>query len=198
MRYYTKDNKKYRSVTGLLSKLFPFNRESFERWCESQGYDPDDVRVLSTSMGTKVSNWINNSVRDTEFLDPPTIGSTEQGLYRGAKDFINTYDVLESEKTVYCDEYLYAGTFDGLVKYKDTEYLMDWKTYGAWRGNYKRDSNKIKQVSYQLSMYRYALDRDLPLAVVVFKADGSYDIEELSYTEDWIDKLFNNKNEDKE
>jgi hypothetical protein len=190
MRYYERGNKKYCSVTSLISKLFPFNKESFKRWCEENGYRPSDVTTLSSSIGTKVSSWINNRVRDTEFLDPPIVGKNEEGLYKGVQDFMDKYEILKAEETVYCDEYLYAGTYDGLVKYKDKEYLMDWKTYGAWRGNYKRSSSKIRKVKYQLSMYRYALQRELPLAVVVFQVDGSYEIEELDYTDEWIDKLF--------
>ena len=191
MSYYTKDNKKYESVTTLLKKIFPFNKESFAKWCKMNGYDPEVVGTLSTSMGTKVSDWINNSTRDTKFLDPPVIGKKEQGLYRGVQGFLEAHEVLQSEVTVYCDEYMYAGTFDGLVKYKNKEYLMDWKTYGAWKGKYKRDSKKLKEVRYQLSMYRYALQQKLPLAVVIFKTDGTYEIEELKYTEEWVDKLFN-------
>lgn len=192
MRSYTRNNKTYCSVTSLLEKLFPFNQEAFNRWCVKEGYNPEEVKILSTSIGSKVSNWINNKVRESQFLDPPVVGKTEQGLYNGVQDFTDKYKVVVSEKTVFCDEFLYAGTLDGIVLYKDKEYLMDWKTYGAWRGRYKRDPKRIKEVSYQLSMYRYALGRELPLAVVVFKSDGTYDIEELTYTVDWIEKLFTN------
>lgn len=192
MRSYTKEGKTYSSVTGLLEKLFPFNQEAFNRWCVKEGYNPEEVKILSTSIGSKVSNWINNKVRESQFLDPPVVGRTELGLYNGVQDFTDRYKVVVSEETVFCDEFLYAGTLDGIVLYKDKEYLMDWKTYGAWRGRYKRDPKRIKEVSYQLSMYRYALGRELPLAVVVFKSDGTYDIEELTYTVDWIEKLFTN------
>lgn len=192
MRSYTKGGKTYSSVTGLLEKLFPFNQEAFNRWCVKEGYNPEEVKILSTSIGSKVSNWINNKVRESQFLDPPVVGRTELGLYNGVQDFTDKYKVVVSEETVFCDEFLYAGTLDGIVLYKDKEYLMDWKTYGAWRGRYKRDPKRIKEVSYQLSMYRYALGRELPLAVVVFKSDGTYDIEELTYTVDWIEKLFTN------
>jgi len=190
MSHYEREGKNYKSVTTLLRDIFPFNTEAFEKWCRREGYDPKEVKVLSTSIGSKVSSWINNKTRGVLYLDPPTVGATEEGLYRGVQDFTDTYKVLESEVTVFCDEYLYAGTFDGIVLYQDKEYLMDWKTYGAWRGVYKRDPKKIKEVSYQLSMYRYALGRELPLAVVVFKPDGTYEVEELTYTEDWISKLF--------
>lgn len=190
MSSYTREGKTYSSVTTLLKKIFPFNQESFNKWCAKEGYDPEIIKVLSTSIGNKVSSWIANRVREVLFLDPPPIGETEHALYKGIQDFTEAYQVLESEVTVYCDEFMYAGTFDGLVMYKDKKYLMDWKTYGAWRGEYKRDSKKIKEVSYQLSMYRYALGQQYPLAVVVFKGDGTYDIEELTYTEDWISKLF--------
>jgi hypothetical protein len=190
MRHYTINGEEYASVTSLLSTIFPFNKESFERWCKKNGYDPERIKVLSTSMGSKVSNWINNGVKDTPFLNSPRVGKFEEGLYRGVQDFMDKHKVLQSEEVVYCDKYMYAGTYDGLVEYKGKEYLMDWKTYGAWRGEYKRDSGKIKKVTYQLSMYRYALEKKLPLAVVVFKVDGTYDIEELDYSEEWIDKLF--------
>jgi hypothetical protein len=185
MGVYRKDKKEYKSVTTIISEHFPFNQEEFNKWCEKNGYDPKVVNVVSTSMGSKVSGWIDNYRRDMTDLNEPSVGKYEAGLYEGVQKFLNEYVVLDTEETVYCDEFMYAGTYDGLVEYKGEKWLMDWKTYGAWLGKYRRDASKIKKVKIQLSMYEYALGESINKAVVIFKADGSYEIEELKTDNSW-------------
>lgn len=185
MGFYTKESKQYKSVTTIIGEHFPFNQEEFNKWCANNGYDPKVVNILSTSMGSKVSEWIDNHRRDMEYLNPPAIGKYEVGLLEGVQKFLNEYVVNSTEQTVYCDEFMYAGTYDGLVMYKGEEWLMDWKTYGAWLGKYRRDASKIKKVRIQLNMYEYAIGREIKKAVVVFKTDGTFEIEELKNDKTW-------------
>lgn len=192
MRYYTKDGKDYRSVTSILGEMFPFDQKSFDNWCKKNGYDPKMVNVLSTSMGSKVSDWIDNNYRGLEELNPPVIGKLEQGLYNAVQDFLKEAKLLSTEETVYCDEYMYAGTYDGIIEYKGEKYLADWKTFGAWKGEYKRTPEKIKKVELQLNMYRYALQEKLPLLVVIFKTDGTYETEKLGRNNKWKEWIENN------
>lgn len=189
MGYYTRNGKRYITVTTVIDKMYPFNRESFNNWCKKNGFDPDTVKVISSSMGSKVSDWIDNKRRGLEFLNPPAIGKPEQGLYDATQNFTKEVELLSTEEEVYCDEYMYAGTYDGIIKKGDKKYLVEWKTYGAWREDYKRDPLKIKKVSIQLDMYRYALGEDLPLALIVFKTDGTYEVEEIKGNDSWKEWL---------
>lgn len=189
MARYTKDGKPYISVTQLINIFFPFNNESFEKWCKSNGYDPEKIMKDSTRMGTKVSEWIENAKLGISELDSPCTIEKERGLKTAVESFLGAYEVVSCEQPVYCDEFGYAGTYDMKVIIDGEEYLCDSKTYGAWNGKYKRDSSKIKKVSYQTSMYSYADNGTDKLALVVFKTDGTYEIEKLKYTEDWIKKI---------
>lgn len=186
---YNKDGKSYISVTTLINKMFKFDEENYKKWCMDNNEDPKKIEVLSKSMGTKVSQLMDNHVRGLEFLNPPPIGKYENGLYEGVSRFLKEVEVLETERTVYCDEFGYAGTLDGIVLIDGERYIVDWKTYGAWRGVYNRSSEKIKKVRIQTNMYKYATGEDYKLACVVFKVDGTYEIEKLKLDNTWKDKL---------
>ena len=197
MARYEKNGKKYVSVTQLIDIFFPFNQESFEKWCKSTGHDAKKINEDSARMGSKVSEWIENSTLGIEWLNSPCTSRRELGLLRGVQDFLGHYKVVSCEQTVYCDEYGYAGTYDMEIIKDGEVWLCDSKTYGAWNDKYKRDGGKIKKVSYQTSMYAYALNGDeaksMKLGLVVFKTDGTYEIEELKYTNEWKNKIKENE-----
>ena len=140
-------------------------------------------------MGSKVSEWIDNARLEISELDSPCTCLKESGLKDAVESFLEAYEVVSSEEIVYCDEFGYAGTYDMEILLDGELYLCDSKTYGAWKGKYKRDSGKIKKVAYQTSMYDYAHKGNKRIALVVFKTDGTYEIEKLKYTEDWIEKI---------
>jgi hypothetical protein len=205
MRIY--DNK-YLSVTSVIDIRKPFNKEAFDRWCEKVGKDPDLIIRTSQILGDKVSELIDNRSRSLEWMSAPPVDQLEQRLYSGVEDFMNEYRVLETERVVKCEELHYAGRFDGIIESGGTKYLADWKTYGAWKNKeYKRVSSKIRKVRWQLSMYAHAIEWEGKLAVVVFKNDGTWELEELDFDHgmiEWVKdnqkeiiKLINNYNEDK-
>lgn len=203
MRYYTKDGKKYKSVTSIISEMYPFNEEAQRRYEDKvamYGLTVDHVSDLSKAMGTKVSDWLDNACKGLTEFDPPAIGKKEKGLRKAVNTFLIDYELIETEKTVFCDEYEFAGTLDMIFRRKgeDGARLGDAKTFGAWeRTPYKRNTDKLKKAGVQTDMYAYAYgDYDMPRAIVIFKVDGTYVIEPRKrHDKQWI-KFLEEKNED--
>jgi len=183
MRLYYKNDQDYISVTSVLNLKEPFSEEDqarYEKWCKDNGYDPLLISVTSRILGTKVSTWIEDSLYELRFMDPLAVDKLEKKLKEGVDDFLDRWTLLRVEETVFNSKLNYAGRFDGICKDKDgNKWLMDWKTFGAWRPEpYKRDTKKLKKAGDQLTLYKEAMDWDGKLGVVVFKNDGTYDIEE--------------------
>jgi hypothetical protein len=193
MRIY---DQKYLSVTSVIDLREPFNESSFINWCKRVGKDHALVSATARILGTKVSNVIDNRSRGLEWLTEPPIDMLERRLYASVDNFLKEWTVLETERVVYCEELHYAGRLDGIIKNRDTKYLADWKTYSAWRNKkYKRNSNKIKHARWQLTLYANAIDWEDKLAVVVFKNDGTWELEEVPFDEDMIEWVKDNQEE---
>ena len=179
---------KYLSVTSVIELRKPFNDSSFKKWCESKGIDPELISATSSILGSKVSEYLNDISNGLEWLTEPPVDTLERTLYSAVDDFTSEYKLIDTEQVVYCDELNYAGRFDGMIEKGSSLYLADWKTYGAWKKEkYKRVSSKIKKARWQLSMYAYALGWEDKLAVVVFKNDGTWELEEVEYDNEMID-----------
>jgi hypothetical protein len=150
----------------------------------------------SRILGEKVSDFIDNASRDLSELDPPIVDGLEQRLYGGVQGFLDKWELVSTEKEVVCEELNYAGRYDGIIRQKHTHkvVLADWKTFGAWSDKpYKRDSKKIKHTRWQLSLYAYALDWKNDLGVVIFKNDGTWELEKLPFDEEMIDWVRDNQ-----
>ena len=181
---------KYLSVTSVIELRKPFNSSSFKKWCESKGIDPELISATSSILGSKVSEYINDISRGLEWLTEPPVDDLESRLYSAVESFTKEWIPVKTEEVVYCDELSYAGRYDGIIEHRQSHkrYLADWKTYGAWKkSKYKRVSSKIKKARWQLSMYSYAMDWKSDLAVIVFKNDGTWELENLEYDSEMID-----------
>jgi len=187
MRIY---DDKYLSVTSVIGLKDPFNRSSFENWCRSVFKDPDLVLDTATTLGSKVSNLIEYRTSGLDWIVEPPIDIIEENLYSAVEDFLSKCEVLECEGFVKNEELNYAGRFDGMIKLNGEQILADWKTYGAWKDKpYKRDSAKIKHARWQLTMYAKAMDWKGALAVVIFKNDGTWELERVKFDKkilDWV------------
>lgn len=195
MRIYHKDNKKYLSVTSIIELREPFDRESFDRWCDKNGHDSTALGSNSAVMGEKVSRYIWDISQGLEELTEPIIDSVEKKLRQACDKFLEDYSIVSTEKEVYCDGLNYAGRYDGVVKDSEgEEFLVDFKTYGAWKSKpYKRDSKKIKLARWQTTLYAHAMDWTGSLAVVVFKNNGDYEIELLPFDLDMLEWVKDNQ-----
>jgi len=175
---------KYLSVTSILELRKPFNKRSFEIWCKKMGYDEALVGSTSAILGDKVSEYLNNISVGLRGITAPQIDMLEGRLYSAVDNFLGQYDLVSTEQVVYCDELHYAGRYDGVIKSKVSgeELLVDWKTYGAWQDKpYKRVSSKLKKAKEQLTMYAYAMNWEKGMGVVIFKNDGTWEIEKVVF-----------------
>ena len=145
-----------------------------------EGYDPEMVLTTSKLLGTKVSDLIEYKTKGLEWLTGTPFDKVEERLYTAVSGFMNEWKVIDCEKVVKNDKLHYAGRFDGIIERNGEQFLADWKTWGAWRDNpYKRSSSKIKHVRWQLNMYREAMGWKHGMCVVVFKSDGTWEIEKI-------------------
>jgi len=185
---------KYISTTSLLSLKNPFNRESFEKWCEKVGKDPELVLKTSQILGEKVSNLIENQTKGLEWITEPPLDRVEECLYKAVSDFLKEWKVLNCEEVVYCDQLHYAGRYDGIISGKKGIYLADWKTFGAWNDKpYKRDSSKIRKARQQLSLYANAMGWKEKLCVIIFKNDGTWELEDVKYDKSIVEWVKDNQ-----
>lgn len=189
MRVYEKGKNKYLSVTSIVGMMYEFDKEGFESWALSQNISPEWITTHSAELGTKYHEYFENKFYGiSDWAD--IVEDKDQG-YREAVDdlYEQGWEILESEKEVYCDEFGYAGRFDLVMKNDKLNIkkaIGDIKTWGAWRGkSFRQNSKKLKKVGMQLSMYRYALGEDLPMYLIVPQKDGKCVIEAIPYTESW-------------
>ena len=192
MRIYKKGKQKYLSVTTILDMMFPFNEEQFKKWAYTHGYSPEQILDDSKRIGTMLHERAENKFLGMEFFNTPAVDQKEKGYQASMDKFLSDYELIESENTVYCKEYGYAGTYDAICRRDDKTYLCDFKSYGAWKGKYKRDSAKLKKLSLQLSMYKYAFSKETDgLLGIMLLPNGEYIVENLKEVpswKDWIDE----------
>lgn len=189
---------KYLSVTSIIELREPFDSKAFLKWCSVAGKDAKLIATTSRILGERVSSLIDNIHHDLEWLTSPLLDELEGQLQKGVKSFLNEWELLGTEVEVICEELNYAGRFDGIIKNKKTEevLLADWKTFGAHKDKaYKKDKKKIEHTRWQLSLYSYALDWKQGLAVVVFKNDGTYEIERVGFDKKMIEWVRSHQNE---
>lgn len=178
---------KYLSVTSIIDLREPFDKSSFKRWCEQQGLNEALISSTSRILGEKVSTYLDNTCKGLGGITAPQVDDLESRLLAGVDDFTRKCKLLDTEVEVVCESLRYAGRLDGIIERGRVRYLVDWKTYGAWKKTpYKRDSGKLKHVRWQLSLYAYAIDWIGKLAVVVFKNNGSWEMEEVKFDNEMI------------
>jgi len=192
MRTYSNCGKRYVSVTEIVALMYPFDGTSFNSWCRSKGINPGWVEEESKRLGTKAHGWLENRFLNIQdWADSRPRNKVEEAYLKTADEVMFALNVKDMERVVYCDEFGYAGTYDMIL---EDGTVVDVKTWGGWRGEYKRSSSKIKKVSVQLSMYAYAVGSE-KIAVCVLLPDGGYEYEELKIDDSW--KEWIEKNRDK-
>ena len=199
MRVYERNGKKYLSVTSVIELMFWFDNIGFEVWASKNCLDPKWITEHSSNIGTLYHSYFENrfyGIGDWANVVPE--GS--EGYLKSVDDFYNQgWEIVESEKEVFCDEFGYAGRFDLLIRNESLgidRALGDIKTWGAWNKKlYKPNKKKLEKLSNQESMYRYALGENLPMYIIVPQHNGKCVVEGIPYTENWMEFLKNNKQE---
>lgn len=177
----------YPRVTKIIDAMFPFNEESFKAWAHSQGLNPEWITSESKRIGSKIHEWIQNRFEQIEWADLPPISKKEEGYLEAVESILEDYEILKSEVEVFNDEWKYRGTLDAIARLRNTDEVMilDWKSWGAWDGNYKRSRDKIKKLEIQLSMYKEALGEPYPTKGIILKSDGTYEVEDIKDNDMW-------------
>jgi hypothetical protein len=186
MRIY---NDKYLSVTSIIELREPFNKESFSKWCISHRLDENLVSSTSRILGEKVSEYLNDISSGLQGITAPQVDMLEGRLCSAMDGFLEEWELVSTEREVVCEELGYAGRYDGIIRRKGTHdiLLVDWKTFGAWKkGLYKRDSKKIKHTTWQLTLYANALKWSNGLGVVIFKNNGTWELERVKFDDEIV------------
>ena len=207
--FYWKNDLPYVSVTNALSVIdkpalrYWFGQQVFRAYAANPNLNekealqaPWKTTHKAADRGTTVHSIVESWKQTKEHIKtiPPQYKGYAEAFYKWVES--NHVEVVENEKSVYSDEYHFAGTLDMLAKIngrKDIT-IVDIKT----------GKNLYPEVELQCAAYRQALKEqgvEATMSALLLKEDGSYKYEE--YTQDRLDeflaclKLWQWKNKDK-
>lgn len=177
--------------------MFPFNEQQFRNAMLWKGIDPDYVTSESRRVGNYVHNWIENAVNYTEAFDTIPYDDSLKGYREAVDKYIAEYRTkyVQVEFPVVSEDYGYAGRVDGQLRIEGKSWLVDYKTYGAWKKQKDieidlKETGREKKVQYQLSLYNQAMSGGkYRQALVWFFPNGEYKFVEMPFTESplqWI------------
>ena len=181
---YHVDGTPYMSVTKLIHSQFPeFDTDKIAgKYAKKHGRTKDDVLMEwdaknkeACEYGTNVHLYCENLLLDKPLPEP--ISEKAAACFPVVEKFIGKlrerYELIDSEKIVFCPEFRISGTVDLLMRHKKTGniVMMDWKTNKAikktndWgeRGrNFLRHLPHCNFTHYclQLNIYKYILERE--------------------------------------
>lgn len=123
-----------KTVTEVVSHFYPFDFQSFEKWCLLNGHDAKAFMEESAQVGESahkacLSGEQPCTAKDKAYLSLFTDFCGEKNLR-----------VEQSEgKCFYIDgaDVLFLGRYDALMLNHDSgkKYVVEIKTHGAWRGD---------------------------------------------------------------
>ena len=196
--YQTPEGKYYPSVTTVLSYM-PVG-QFFLDWLADVGHNSKIIRDRAAREGTQVHEGIEKLLAGEKLDWVSEFGTAKYNLQVWQmllrfQDFFNIYkpETLGSELFLWSDEYEYAGATDWLCRFKDLNWLIDFKT-----------SNHLsKGYDLQLAAYAKALEERMGIkvdraAVLWLKASTrSYSKKEGVYQgPGWQLKLVDNLDQD--
>ena len=213
---YTLNNEKLISCTQFLNKFKVniFNENFIKEYCDKHGYEIDYIKKLwnikkelGTTKGSEIHWSIESKLRYNQEFQ---VSKNSEIEYEYFLNFLKDHEELEfvkSEFIVYDKDLGIAGTIDCIFKNKNTgKYLIvDWKTNKAISNyNQTRMKNPVSNLfqtdiniySLQLGIYRYILEKNLPINIsdlwlVHFNRNVSdnYVKYELDYLKEDIEKM---------
>lgn len=106
---------------------------------------PNAARDAAAVRGTRVHALADRLVNDEEVPVPEDLAGHVEACVR----FLDDWNVLKvaTERPVYHEKYMYAGTFDLIADLGDDRWLLDFKT---------NKSGPFGDTAFQLAAYRYA------------------------------------------
>ena len=193
MRIYEHDNKKYLSVTSIVELINRFDSDGFSLWAFKNKLNPEWINKRSVELGERYHKYFENRFYGIDDWCDELIEPMDYKYKLAVDDFFKQgWEIISSEKEVFCDEFRYAGRYDAIGRNKSLNInnaLLDFKTWGAWNKKlYKRNPEKIKKLSIQESMYCYALgDIEIPKFLVIPQINSKCVVEFVPTNTKWKD-----------
>jgi len=180
--FYWKGDESYVSVTTVLKIL---DKPALRYWFGKEVYyamvkDPtlSEGEALSApyktsgkaqERGKTIHSLVEAYKKTGAVIDtvPEPLKGYANAFYAWTTD--NKITDIENEKTVFNEEYLYAGTLDMLARVNGVSYLIDCKT----------GKDIYPESALQISAYQAALPAPVEkIGVLLLKEDGKYKFEE--------------------
>lgn len=211
--YQDGDGTNYFSVTTFIGKLMPFDNRKWYSICNYMGWDPEQIREVSTTLGTRYHAYFENRRwfdRKEVELFGEKVEATEYDFVaspldirylRMANEFFDRgWEIIESEVKVVNTDLFYAGRFDMIMRNEKLgveRALGDVKTWGAWKesitgkapSGFEVKEDKLKKLTVQLNMYRRALGERIPMYGIVPDPLGELRVFEVVEDETWLDEV---------
>ena len=191
--YTVKGDKSYTSVTTLVHKLFyPFNENRIidrmmrsASWPQSKyfGMTKQQIkeewkknRIDSTTRGTKLHKYIEDTYNQIEFTEEQKQASIENVEYSYFHSFLQHHKHMKPYRTEWCvydEEYKISGSIDMTFVHEDGEIsIYDWKrckkivqdnqysSFGKPPFREQLPDNNYTHYSLQLNTYKYILEKN--------------------------------------
>jgi hypothetical protein len=163
MRVYTKGDKKYLSVTSIVDLMFGFDKGGFDLWASKNHLSSEWITKHSSDIGTLYHSYFENKYHGISDWANIIPDETAQRYVDAVEDFYKQgWEITDSEREVFCEEYGYAGRFDLVIKNKSLgikEAIGDIKTWGAWnKKKYKKDQKKLEKFNKANALIQIGID----------------------------------------
>jgi hypothetical protein len=178
--FYFKDNNSYVSVTTVPKIIdkpairYWYGREIYLAMVVNPYLNEQEAMAVPYKVSDKAKDRGStiHSLVEAYKKSGAVIETLPSHLIGYAKAFYswinsNEINIKDSEKTVFNEDYMYAGTLDLLADVNGIEYLIDIKT----------GKDIYPEAILQLSAYNEALGGKRKLGVLLLKEDGGYKFE---------------------
>lgn len=200
-RYYLLGNKKFPSVTTIISETMPVSKRcALSNWRKSLGSDRAKIQQDIKDRGTNF-----HKILELILMDETDLANKELVKHPEVKDFLFSGKKLISqimlgvpvlsETQVFSKKYQYAGTIDLMGRYfsspctgitatgQGREVLFDWKTSNKLKTKDSCEDYLIQLAAYANALYEtYGITVD-SASVCIFYQDTSPDVFKLGQSD---------------
>lgn len=178
--YFIGQQPPYISVTEITSKII--DKPQLRYWYGKMVYEEviknpyiDEAEALAApskatrkaaNRGTTIHSLIEAHKKTGVVIE--TVPDELKGYASAFYDWTskNNLEILESERTVFNEEYKYAGTLDMLAKLNGETVVLDFKT--------NKTATIYDEAHLQVSAYQHSLPEMYPAYIVALAPDGTW------------------------
>lgn len=166
-KYYdNKSMKELLSVTTLLSKYFPFDKDKVaSEYARKHGMNKDEVLKKwedKANYGTAMHDVLERHILKKYFNEGDGITDEEKSKIPSLSTFFEENEIkpLTTETVIGSDELEIAGQVDLICKYGEFEAILDWKTSKKLD---TRGDNALEPLSHLTTgnFYKYAMQLEI-------------------------------------